>query len=109
MSGMMHYPNTSQVSASALRDWLQGIFLRLSFSEADAIQAADVLMMADLRGIDSHGVARLSGYVRLVEAGQSTLNPIYNSPKESGPRDIWRPMGPSAWYQRLLLCKRRWK
>lgn len=69
----MHYPNTSQVSASALRDWLQGIFLRLSFSEADAIQAADVLIMADLRGIDSHGVARLSGYVRLVEGGR--INP----------------------------------
>ncbi|MHB1177128.1 MAG: Ldh family oxidoreductase, partial [Daejeonella sp.] len=29
--------------------------------------AADVLIKADLRGIDSHGIARLSGYVRLWE------------------------------------------
>jgi malate dehydrogenase (NAD) (EC 1.1.1.37) len=36
-------------------------------SEQDAALAAEVLLSADLRGIDSHGVARLSGYVRLWE------------------------------------------
>ena len=35
--------------------------------------AADVLIKADLRGIDSHGVARLTGYVRLWEKGR--INP----------------------------------
>lgn len=33
----------------------------------DAQLATDVLLLADLRGIDSHGLARLSGYVRLWE------------------------------------------
>lgn len=31
------------------------------------------LLMADLRGVDSHGVARLSGYLRLVDAGRIDL------------------------------------
>ena len=36
-------------------------------SSARAQLAADVLLKSDLRGIDSHGVARLTGYVRLWE------------------------------------------
>lgn len=46
-------------------------------SEADAALAADVLLSADLRGIDSHGVARLSGYVRLWEAKRANMNPAW--------------------------------
>ncbi len=37
-------------------------------SEEDATLASKVLVSADARGIDSHGVARLTGYVRLWEA-----------------------------------------
>lgn len=44
-------------------------------SEADASTAATVLLSADLRGIDSHGIARLSGYVRLWEAGRVNAQP----------------------------------
>jgi LDH2 family malate/lactate/ureidoglycolate dehydrogenase len=35
--------------------------------------ASEVLLAADLRGVDSHGVARLSGYIRLFE--KKRLNP----------------------------------
>lgn len=46
--------------------------------------AAAVLLSADLRGIDSHGVARLSGYVRLWEAGRINATPdvriVHESP-----------------------------
>jgi len=45
-------------------------------SDEHAKQAADVLLLADLRGIDSHGVARLEGYVRLWKAGR--INPKPN-------------------------------
>lgn len=41
----------------------------------DATLAADVLVSADLRGVDSHGVARLSGYVRLWEKGRINATP----------------------------------
>ena len=44
------------------------IFLGMGCSSVDAGTAAKALLSADLRGIESHGVARLSGYVRLWEA-----------------------------------------
>lgn len=37
--------------------------------------ATKVLLSADLRGVDSHGVARLSGYVRLWEAKRANTSP----------------------------------
>jgi LDH2 family malate/lactate/ureidoglycolate dehydrogenase len=42
-------------------------------SKEDAVLASEVLLSADLRGIDSHGIARLTGYVRLWEAKR--INP----------------------------------
>src|SRR5579862_4197049 len=45
-----------------------GIFEKIGCSEKDAAGAARTLLSADLRGIDSHGIARLPGYVRLWEA-----------------------------------------
>ncbi len=44
----------------------------------DAALAAEVLLSADLRGIDSHGVARLSGYVRLWEVKRINARPNMN-------------------------------
>lgn len=40
-----------------------------------AALATDILLRSDLRGIDSHGVARLSGYVRLWEKGRINPDP----------------------------------
>lgn len=46
--------------------------------------ATEVLLSADLRGVDSHGIARLSGYVRLWEAERVNARPdirvIHESP-----------------------------
>lgn len=44
-------------------------------TEKDADTAATVLLSADLRGVDSHGVARLSGYVRLWDAKRINATP----------------------------------
>ncbi len=49
------------------------IFKALGCTPADARLSAEVLINADLRGVDSHGVARLAGYVRLYDHGR--LNP----------------------------------
>ena len=51
------------------------VFLAMGCSEEDAKLAAKVLVNADIRGIDSHGVARLSGYTRLWEAGRINAKP----------------------------------
>jgi len=50
-----------------LKDFTVRIFKEMGCPEDDAIVAADCLNQADLRGVDSHGVARLSGYTRLWE------------------------------------------
>ncbi len=58
-----------------LRSFTEQVFQSMGCSEEHAVLAADVLIKADLRGIDSHGVARLTGYVRLWEKGRINANP----------------------------------
>jgi LDH2 family malate/lactate/ureidoglycolate dehydrogenase len=58
-----------------LRSFTQNVFLAMGCSGQHAVLAADVLLKSDLRGIDSHGVARLSGYVRLWEKQRINTNP----------------------------------
>lgn len=60
---------------SQLLDFAEQVFLKMGCTEEDASIASKVLLSADLRGIDSHGVARLTGYVRLWEAGRINANP----------------------------------
>ncbi len=59
-----------------LHDFTEKVFLALDLPDEDAILATQVLLSADLRGIDSHGVARLSGYVRLWKAGRINTRPV---------------------------------
>lgn len=58
-----------------LRLFTKNVFISIGCSEADAALASDVLIQADLRGIDSHGVARLSGYIRLFEKNRINSKP----------------------------------
>jgi LDH2 family malate/lactate/ureidoglycolate dehydrogenase len=57
-------------SPDKLFSFTQKAFAALGMSELDAQKAAHVLQSSDLRGIDSHGVARLSGYIRLWKASR---------------------------------------
>lgn len=52
-------------------------------SHDDAQTATEVLLSADLRGVDSHGIARLSGYVRLWEAKRINTKPHFKIIKET--------------------------
>jgi LDH2 family malate/lactate/ureidoglycolate dehydrogenase len=58
-----------------LRRFTEAVFRSIQFSPEDAKLAAGVLLKADLRGIDSHGIARLTGYVRLWEAKRANPRP----------------------------------
>ena len=58
-----------------LRNFTISIFLKMGCSAEHSDLAADVLITSDLRGIDSHGVARLSGYVRLWEKKRINSSP----------------------------------
>ena len=57
-------------SYAQLEAFTRATFLAMGCSAADASLATRVLLSADLRGVDSHGIARLSGYWRLYEAGR---------------------------------------
>jgi LDH2 family malate/lactate/ureidoglycolate dehydrogenase len=63
-------------SYQQLFDFTKAILQKIGCNEEHAVTSAKVLLSADLRGIDSHGVARLSGYVRLWEVKRINTDPI---------------------------------
>lgn len=58
-----------------LFDFTNAIFQKMGCSSVHAQTATTALLSADIRGIDSHGVARLSGYVRLWQAQRINTSP----------------------------------
>ena len=62
------------VAADALKRFAAEIFARTGMSGDHAATVADALVWANLRGVDTHGVARIPRYVELVEAGD--MNPV---------------------------------
>jgi L-2-hydroxycarboxylate dehydrogenase (NAD+) len=66
---------TTTFSYNQLFAFTESVFRSIGCPEDDATLATEVLLAADLRGIDSHGVARLVGYVRLWEAGRINATP----------------------------------
>src|SRR4029077_16484937 len=64
---------TKVFSIEALREFCTRVFLHFGVPKDDAMQAAEVLASADLRGIDSHGVARLHSYFDML--GEGRINP----------------------------------
>ncbi|MEM7549200.1 MAG: Ldh family oxidoreductase [Bacteroidota bacterium] len=64
-----------KVSYPDLVSFCEEVFKKMGCNEKDSSLAAKVLLSADKRGIDSHGVARLSGYCRLWESDRIKTNP----------------------------------
>jgi L-2-hydroxycarboxylate dehydrogenase (NAD+) len=62
-------------SYKELYNFTYNIFKAIGCHDNDATTATKALLAADIRGIDSHGVARLSGYVRLWEAKRINATP----------------------------------
>jgi L-2-hydroxycarboxylate dehydrogenase (NAD+) len=58
-----------RVSANKLRTFCSEALEKLEVPVEDAKIVADVLVEADLRGVESHGVARMSRYVTGIEQG----------------------------------------
>src|SRR3989441_12522443 len=57
------------VQEKALRRFCEQVLAKLGVPAEDARVTTDVLVAADLRGIDSHGVARLGRYVSGLKEG----------------------------------------
>ncbi len=58
-----------------LEAFTKAIFTKIGCSEEHSAIATETLLSADLRGIDSHGIARLTGYVRLWEVKRINATP----------------------------------
>src|SRR6059036_756435 len=65
-----------RVSEKDLQHFCEQIFIKHGVSKEDARVTTEVLVIADLRGIESHGVARLPRYVTGLREGY--IHPVYN-------------------------------
>lgn len=66
-----------------LREFSERVFLHFGVPQDDARLASEVLATADLRGIDSHGVARLHTYFDLLSIGQINPRPVISIVREN--------------------------
>jgi len=73
-----------KANPTKLKKFVSEVFVYYGFSKAHALLCAEILVEADLRGIDSHGVARLEGYVRLIENNRINPNPNFTWVKNKG-------------------------
>jgi L-2-hydroxycarboxylate dehydrogenase (NAD+) len=73
---MMTAEETADIAwAEPLKDFCTRVFEKMGVSHDDAEVTSDVLVLANLRGIDSHGVARLKRYVDGLRDGVMVARP----------------------------------
>ncbi|MCZ6675748.1 MAG: Ldh family oxidoreductase [Candidatus Poribacteria bacterium] len=65
-----------RVDRESLQAFTREVFVRVGMPPEDAETEAEVLVWANLRGVDSHGVLRIPWYVELVNRGE--MNPTPN-------------------------------
>lgn len=76
-------PELEVFSASHLHEFASRVFQHFGVPIPDANQAADILVLSDLRGIDSHGIARLRSYVSMLSIGRINPRPNIRVVRES--------------------------
>ena len=69
--------------AERLHEFASRVFQHFGVPVAAANQAADILVLSDLRGIDSHGIARLRSYVSMLSIGRINPQPNITIVRES--------------------------
>ncbi|MBI2467268.1 MAG: Ldh family oxidoreductase, partial [Candidatus Rokubacteria bacterium] len=72
-----------RVSWEALQKFTAEIFTRVGMPPEDAQCEAEVLVWANLRGVDSHGVLRVHWYVELADRGEMNPRPRIQTVKET--------------------------
>jgi LDH2 family malate/lactate/ureidoglycolate dehydrogenase len=93
-----------RVPAADMRATVSSIFERLGMPGEDAARSADVLVWADLRGIDTHGVSNMTPfYVQWLRDGFANPRPRWRVLRESagtatldGDRGLGLCLGPQA-------------
>lgn len=70
--------------SGALTTWATDVFVRLGLREQDAALVADSLVVADLRGVSSHGVQRMPTYAAGLRSGTIVAKPDVTVTKDGG-------------------------
>ena len=86
-----------RVEAEKLRRFTTEVFTRVGLPPEDAATEAELLIWANLRGVDSHGVLHVQRYVAAVEAGGMNPSPdiqIVNETPATVLIDADRAFGP---------------
>ncbi len=73
-----------RVTGDVMRDTVVDVFTALGLPDGDAAQAADVLVWADLRGVESHGVSNMMpAYVGGLREGAINPRPVVRVLREA--------------------------
>jgi LDH2 family malate/lactate/ureidoglycolate dehydrogenase len=72
-----------RVPAAELREFTKGVFIAAGLPSEDAALEAEVLVWANLRGVDSHGVLRIPSYLEFVDRGDMNPRPAIRVEKET--------------------------
>lgn len=70
--------------AADLRHWVSSVFQAVGIDPGDADETARVLVRTNLRGVDTHGVSRVDGYVQKIESGEVNRKPSPSSSFRDG-------------------------
>lgn len=104
--------NNVYIDVGKLQTFTKAVFIGLGVPEEDATICSDVLIAADLRGIESHGVQRLKKYYEWIKTGiQSPITKI-TIVKESPTTarlDAGHGMGHVAAYRAMELAIKKAK
>lgn len=93
-----------RIRAEHLQPFVQTVFERAGMPSQDAAVEAEVLLWANLRGVDSHGVLRIISYLDNILSGQMNPRPNVRILKESPAltyMDADRSLGPPVTVQAM--------
>ena len=72
-----------RIPAGELQEFTKGVFVAAGVPSEDAALEAEVLVWANLRGVDSHGVLRIPWYVDLLAKGDMNARPNIRVERET--------------------------
>lgn len=103
---------SDRVSAARLTGFARDVFVGTGMAPAHAQTVADILVWANLRGVDSHGVLRIPRYLQMIDHGRMNPTPDIQVTREtpaSAVVDADRAAGPVAmtWAMETAIAKAR--
>jgi L-2-hydroxycarboxylate dehydrogenase (NAD+) len=96
-----------RIEYKKMKSIAKNVFLKFGYFQEDSEIIADVILEADLRGIESHGVQRLDHYYRFIKQGKIKVNgqtEIVHETPVSAVIDAHEVAGQLSGYQAMQLA-----